>query len=196
MAKASMIKGKAHHHIIIDDPTEVGMGRLFPEEKTAYDAARSLFLHGPQRYLKTIQGEARPWPKSAWKPEDGGRTHAERLCDKAPIIFIRDDGWTLATPRKWFKVAEGAWREQWIGYIDVVDFGAGRIISELTVFPDKGPRYVAGLLDEKGDPIDRNDLDEKNDLDEQHREHAMNRKTEPTTVEDVREWMRLGCHTE
>jgi len=82
--------------------------------------------------------------------------------------------------------ANALWRDQWVGIIDVKKTD-GVVVGELSVIPENGPAYIAGYIDEMGEPTNPSLVDLEN--------HEETKKFDwkPNTVEDLRDWVRAGC---
>ncbi len=70
------------------------------------DIAQNIMMNGPSRVVINSDGEATSSIRAR-----------EALRVEPDIIFIRDDGWSLAAPRSFEAVAYNMWKGEWIGFI-------------------------------------------------------------------------------
>lgn len=175
----SKIKGKSASSIFIDDPIR-RTGRLFPEETVAFAVAAKVAKDGVDETLEGIQGQT----DSMGFPD--GLVFQKLHKMGYQRVYIRDDGWTLAVPRKFRSTAEEMWRGRWVGILHIVYFGGG-YRGILEVIPENGPRYKAGRIDADGSLLPMKSLGDLNEDDEPQP------SPEPTTVDDLRNWMKGGC---
>lgn len=68
--------------------------------------AKEVMANGPTRVVVGESGEAVPTPRAR---QEFGAT--------PDVIFIRKDGWTLGAPKSLAHVAEGLWRDEWLGVL-------------------------------------------------------------------------------
>lgn len=179
----SELVGRKAHTIIVDEwPPEVP--RLFPEEDVAFRAARKLFRSGPNAVIIDIQGSTRHWGAIPNVEDD----ISVALYGQCPVVYIREDGWMLAAPRKWAEVAREMWSDTWVGVIEMaLSKKHNLVLSELTIFPDNAPQYVAAILGPEGTTFDVDGMSAA------EQEEAIKVGIDPQSVDDLRDWMRAGC---
>lgn len=69
---------------------------------TLEEAGRLLLKHGPCRIMVSEDTAVSP-------------RRAEGVL-LASVVFVRDDGWSLATPKKFEREAYAMWKGSWIGF--------------------------------------------------------------------------------
>lgn len=70
------------------------------------EIAKNTLTNGPSRVIINGDGEATT-----------SRRAREQFGISPDIIFIRDDGWSLAAPRQFEATAYGMWPDKWISFI-------------------------------------------------------------------------------
>lgn len=68
--------------------------------------AKEILANGPTRVVVDVSGEAVPASRAR---QEYGAT--------PDVIFIRRDGWSLGAPKSLASVAEGLWRDEWLGVV-------------------------------------------------------------------------------
>lgn len=76
------------------------------EEVDIQEMAQYIMERGPHRVLINSAGEARP-----------SRIAREHHDIHPTIIFLRDDGWSLAAPAEFEATAYNMWKDKWVGFI-------------------------------------------------------------------------------
>ena len=77
-----------------------------PTDTVAGKNIQEVLPGGPQRVVVTFDGEA-----------VNPRRAREQYMTNPTIIFIRDDGWSLAAPEHLEAVALSLWRDNWVGFV-------------------------------------------------------------------------------
>lgn len=189
------MRGMRANSIVIDEllgPMELKMVRnkipgLFKEEDAVFKAARRLFRQGPNRVLIDMQGFVVPYSRIKNSKE---KPILEVLANY--LVYVRDDGWTLATPRKWVDTAEDMWRTNWIGRIHLSAAGLAKH-SFVEVYTESGVCYCAGDVDEEGLTTSLSESLKMRYEAAQEDQEGHEAHLGPKSLDDIRAWLRKGC---
>lgn len=190
------IRGKkVHSIIIIDDPlgpmegcvSKTKIPGLFKEEDAVFKSVKRLFEDGPSRVMTNIQGDATRYKRYKRFAQNRDRHNILQVLEEFHV-YIRDDGWMLAAHREHTDVAYNMWKTNWIGRVDI-----GCILgkySAVSIFPESGMGYRAGIVDKEGLIVSMVDAVKKRHEATQNNEEP---PAGPKSLDDIRDWMRRGC---
>lgn len=85
------------------------------------ELAKRILKDGPRRVVVNVKGLATS-PRKAW----------EVYGVKPDIVFIRNDGWSLAAPNYLAPTAFNLWPDEWLGFVHYSESNEPKPIWEYT----------------------------------------------------------------